>query len=211
MRQISIDFLIPYLKVLIVAIPLSIVSGVIVRSCETSRGAILATKTVCWNNSCYFRWWSSENVGGYWWIWILLHVGRIENVEARRLIGPEGGVTAKLSIYVDNTRAIFSFACVLQRTEISPLLYSHREDIITKYSIIRIWFPAGQETNHARHPTSQLTPVERPVHAQSPALSHPPQRPRKCLAKILGSHSHSRYALYIYTPEMIKLPALGLF
>lgn len=47
MRQIPIDFLIPYLKVLIVAIPRSIVSGVRVRSCETSRGAILSN----WNFS----------------------------------------------------------------------------------------------------------------------------------------------------------------
>lgn len=47
MRRNLIDFLIPYLKVLIVAIPRSIVSGVRVRSCETSRGAILAK----WNFS----------------------------------------------------------------------------------------------------------------------------------------------------------------
>lgn len=56
----------------------------------------------------------------------------------------------------------------------------------------------GQKTKHARHPTYQFIPVQRPVHTQSPALSYPPQWPRKCLAEILESYTRSRYALIFY-------------
>lgn len=75
--------------------------------------------------------------------------------------------------------------------------------IIIHSNSITLIFHAPKQTDkikHARLPPPQLIPVERPVYTQSPTLSHPPQRPRKCLAEILESYSRSRYALlFIYT------------
>lgn len=92
---------------------------------------------------------------------------------------------------------IFALVCVPTNRNISITVTT----VICRGFNHKTYIPCStdrEKTQHARHPTRQLVPVERPVHTQSSALSHPPQRPRKCLAEILESFSRSRYA-FLYT------------
>lgn len=144
---------------------------------------------------------------GYWWI-VILHVTILVSVGrtaaswkclkrddwlARR--GRRDREAMISDTYIPVVWFIFYFLFL------GWLIINHSGSII-------LTFPASTQTKYARHSTYQLIPVQRTVHTQSPALSHPPQRPCKCLAEILESYTRGRYALifyiYLHIREMIK-------
>lgn len=203
----------PNLKVLMVAIPRSIVSGVRVRSCETSRGAIPGPQLK--KKLCF--WW---RVGG--WVmgskcetvrrFYLMDFGYSNSLQRRR----------KLEKYFEARRFWLARrgrrdreAMISNNLNTYPwawFIFFYKYLHWYNYSSLGHWQDNHnshisctppppqhrQKTKHARHPTYQVIPVQRPVHTQSPALSHPPQWPRKCLAEILESYSRCRYALIFY-------------